>query len=1431
MGSGLRSAGRRLCLIAGLLAALGSLVTVSRAQAVGPACPPTSTYSNQVITDRADDYYRLGDTTGNPMCDSSSTPDAGVYATSGVTYGVSGAIVGDADTAVAANGSVGGIGTSDANWSVSGAHDFSLAGWYRATGSPRDQALVAIGNAAAGTGATLATWSNHACGTGTESISDLVLDENGSSNCWDTTADNIDLYDGAWHFLVVTYVNSTHHVTGSIDGQSLGTQTADTAVTLGAAPLLVGRSTDTATDQPLAGDADEIAVFQSALTAADVTTLYTDAGRPAPAIAFATTSAQAIVSAAPGATASLPITITRTNGADGPVTLALAGLPSGVTLTGGGSIPAGSDTTTLQFSIAAGATPDTSTAFTIGAGSPNVPTPPTALAAQFTITGAAAGAPAITLNDGDTGDLGGYPGATVAMPITVDRANGAGGAVTLSVTHLPSGVTVTGGSAIAAGTDATTLQFAITAQAPIEINDQITISAASPGVSAIAPLTEYFVVEPATGITIQDPVTDTSGTTFAFGLEPCATQTVAIVVYAGLGVTTPTTLKLRTSGDTNGITESLSTPAIPATAAGNAYGVPATLSVTRASAAGSGPVTITITATNQGGSSTATVTVNRAGLTAQGLYVTQGSQYVGEYGLLLPSSPALSGHDYAGVTLVSGKKTAVRLYADAPGETQGLAGVTALLYGYDSHGHQLPGSPLEPDYGTSSGSLPDAHATAANEFVTDGELESDANAYTFTLPYAWTGGHLTHPGGTYPKSTTIKLVGSILPPPLAPSATAQPHPVRGKGAACSATDSAADNFTLRDVAFTEVGADYHSTIYPVALANHGSLPAPPSQVFAEAESAYPLPDNDFNVGTVPYLSTVDATSVFAGAAGQGWVASNHTLLSLLENDIAPSKGSHIVGVATPDFGWTNAIPGQYSVVSGGAHRPLTSVAHELGHQFGLPHASAACGGGGISWPPDQQGYLDGIGLNTTSEPYDFIADGLNGQGQAYDFMSYCAHLGAATGEPDDPDDWLSPRNWQQLITNFGTGAGAHVTHAGVAHAHIAARPGSLAGGGDPLAAVAVVDPQRLVVTGFVDSQGVQLGNVGPAMGAPPPSGSSVDTYTLTALGAGGKALATIPMAVTSSGHIDPGQGPAAPLVQISGDVPAAGVQSIEIADGSTVLASRRRPAKPPQVRILTPQAGAHVGGTRGVEIGWSASSPEQQALTVSVDYSADGGRTWRTEFVGPNIGKVTLSSFDFMASRNARVRLRVNDGFNETVVASGRFTTVGAAPYVTIASRFDPRRRFAGDASLQLAGGAVDQQLRPVTSRSLKWFDGPFALGSGSTISSGPLPPGVNHIRLLARGANGLTGSRTMTVTINRLRLSFLTLSIPRRLSPKAHQLTFKAKALIGATLHIDGRRFTLTRKLRAFRLPVASGPTALLLRLHVVAGAITTPFAQAVAR
>jgi hypothetical protein len=55
------------------------------------------------------------------------------------------------------------------------------------------------------------------------------------------------------------------------------------------------------------------------------------------------------------------------------------------------------------------------------------------------------------------------------------------------------------------------------------------------------------------------------------------------------------------------------------------------------------------------------------------------------------------------------------------------------------------------------------------------------------------------------------------------------------------------------------------------------------------------------------------------------------------------------------------------------------------------------------WPPDEQGFLDGVGLNI---PPSSVSPQPLPAGQSYDFMSYCAN---------DADAWISPKGWDEVM--------------------------------------------------------------------------------------------------------------------------------------------------------------------------------------------------------------------------------------------------------------------------------------------------------------------------------------------------------------------------------------------------------------------------------
>jgi hypothetical protein len=1040
----------------------------------------------------------------------------------------------------------------------------------------------------------------------------------------------------------------------------------------------------------------------------------------------------------------------------------------------------------------------------------------------------------------------GTPGTTASYPVTVDRFNNAVDPVTLNFSGLPAGVTAAGGITLPATTvssQTAKVKYAIGSSASIVSQSPFTIGATTSDASAATPVTQYFTIDQPVVLQVLNPSNFVPQNSLTVPLGPCASQPLSLALTTGVGVTTPTTLAITAAGDTTGLKVGLGFASVPATNGTPSY-IP--LSLARTSSGGSGDVTLTIKATNPGyPDSTASVTVQRQGLTGQGMYVTQATQ--NDTGGLLPSGNGSSGGSYAGVELVAGKKTVVRLYADANNTPGGTPGVVAELYGF-SGGTPLPGSPLQADYGPLSASgtpltnLPQASGAAArNERVSDSELESNANAYTFTLPYSWVGGTLFDSFDPYPAATSIRLVGVV-----------QQNLGQTVGAGCSGNET----YALNNVNFSEVGYNNPAETVPIAMTVGGVYPPPTSQVFVDENAVEPVPDGSGGASITPYFASTDITSIANETNGKCSAPSssacgsqkNSDVLSALEG-LDTGACCHLVGV-TLGTAYGDTDNSNNSVVQGAqgsAARPLTSVMHEVFHQFGLHHASNECGGGqdndfddggepdgdlddagkvdgdgdqgggqiGVPWPPDQQGFLDGIGLNTVSEPYDFIATGLNGQANAFDFMSYCAQRGNG-----DPNDWVSPRNWQLLISSIGP-ARDIASAAGV-------RPA--AKGTGPLVPRATLNLKVLHVTGYMTKlTGVHITSVGPQVGPKAPNGTAVDSFTLTSRGSLGQTLKRVKMAETTGGHIDG----ITSLVVLSAEVPSAGVDSVQISMSGKVVASRKRPKLPPTVKILAPRMGAKVGKRLFVLLRWSTTNPLKKQLTVAIDYSRDGGIRWRTMFDGPNHGHIVLPSLFFTASKKARIRVRVSDGFNQAIAISRVFTAVGAPPKATILTQLAPGTVVPGNAGLQLTGQAVDQAGKMLAAGRLRWFVDGALLGYGGAFAAPPLPPGVDQIVLLATDLAGRIGTAEITVNVAQISLPYFRYNVLPRISPAATHLQIAAESSIPATLTVGQQPFAIGQPQgpTPVVIPITPGFKPILLEMKLTANGITTPFAALVQR
>jgi hypothetical protein len=787
-------------------------------------------------------------------------------------------------------------------------------------------------------------------------------------------------------------------------------------------------------------------------------------------------------------------------------------------------------------------------------------------------------------------------------------------------------------------------------------------------------------------------------------------STGGVVVNAG-GPSASATLTLRRyGGSTGAIVLSHSSPPAGVTLDiapifdSDPDGSAVTLTFTAAAGAAAvteAPVTITGTPSSTAGTTSHSITVpvtvvtpqTTYGLRIQGLELTQGIQ---TFTLPTPAAPSRT-VPYSGVKLVAGMPAVVRVFADAPNATAPISNVGAQLVGTDSAGRPLPGSPLVPV----SDELP--LSDSGQSTVPLSERYSSLGGYDFALPVSWL------ENGT--AAQPITLTATLTPPPESLTNPSDEVP-------CSdPTCVALRTFTLTDVNALNVG---QTQIASVMLSNNGVTPSFTPSWFAWAKRLMPA-----GLDIFPPFGTVDITWETQGCpfhsfyqSGKACASRNAALGAVLsgledfaKNSLGARNAGHnagpVIGVVNQGAGGSSGFFGvenskslqqNFPVAVVDPGRPLTDVAHEIGHMFGLAHASVACGGGtggqtGQPWPPDQLGYIDGIGLDIAAPNAGLLNSypvvdgppppGLSGlssgnPSQYMDFMSYCAGTGGenANGTLGGSDAWISVRNWDYIATeasclyqqlegtvsrSFDCGSAARGAQGADANAAASQQANAASVGANTQSAER--DGAGMTsVYGYLAPEGARIAVVDPTPSNDPLTGSS-SPMSLELEGAHGRLLAREPLLVTDT-HVDPdSKSPGGPLVLFEGALPQrAAASAIAVVSDGQVLTIDRKPAHEPRLKLLAPRAKLRVKGTGRVVVRWRATNPDRVHLTVSVDFSTNNGHTWRTVYMGENTGHISLPSAYFTHSKSARVRVRVNDGFDQVSATSGRFTILKPKP-------------------------------------------------------------------------------------------------------------------------------------------------------------------------
>lgn len=511
----------------------------------------------------------------------------------------------------------------------------------------------------------------------------------------------------------------------------------------------------------------------------------------------------------------------------------------------------------------------------------------------------------------------------------------------------------------------------------------------------------------------------------------------------------------------------------------------------------------------------------------------------------------------------------------------------------------------------------------------------------------------------------------------------------------------------------------------------------------------------------------------------------------------------ITGVST-----TAPTDGAPYLTANSVTRPLTAAGHEFGHALTAPHADTSCGGNddgqaAEAWPPDERGRLQGTkfvqpGLKRISRV--IVDDPFN---QLFDLMSYCAN-NTDTSYADAGDAWLSARNWNRFrvrLAEFGrrVGMGARPRTITFRSAGAAAAQARRPRGSSPLA------------TGMVGPGGgrlVRMLRPDPERTDPPADPSS--PVRLRSLDAAGAVLLEAGVRVAESSSLPRGSGGT-----FVGAV-APGAAAVELVRDGAVLDALRRSAAP-RVRLLAPRRGARVraGGKDGVTVRWAASDADGQPLWATVQFSPDDGRSWRTVLDGPSRGSARVPGRYLEGTRRGRVRVTISDGFTEARAVSPPFRADGTRPVGQI-SRPEAGDPLVAGQRLLFAGSAFDDRDVALRGRSLRWYVGRRALGTGERVAA-RLGAGRHTVRLVAVDRLGRRTVVRRRIRVQTRILRLLRLSFPPVVPRGARTVSGTIRVSAPATLVAGQRRYRLGERSRRVTLALPSRPRTGLVRARYV--------------